>query len=87
MNRPIPKLVLQTRHRLEGARDREAVSVKLSARFDVPQINAIDELADAMTSRWRETGVHLRATRSDALVELVEQYRRNPPQIQEPDAG
>lgn len=83
--KPIPKIVLQTRPELDGARDRARPRIAFRVAMNSEHIAVLDSIANDLTAHWRETGSHHQARRSDAVAELVEQYRRNPPQIQEPD--
>lgn len=80
--KPIPKETLRCRPEFDGD-----AKVRVSPHFTIGQATVLDQIADALTKEWVVEGRYVRATRSDALVELVERYRRNPPQVQEPDAG
>jgi hypothetical protein len=76
-----PKVALAHKPELDGE-----PCVRVHPQFTVSQAQALDRIANDLTREWMQQGRYVRASRNDALVELVEQYRRNPPQIQEPDA-
>lgn len=76
--KPIPKIVLQTRPELDG--DAESLATIVD--------NAIDKALQRTGGNVTQAAALLdidRRTVYRRVAKMTEQYRRNPPQIQEPD--